>query len=268
MTAKTYLTGLTSDLYISSDEDEGIKTSLETLKTRLNLYFGSGKINSHVIEDKYAFGSHTRDTMLPRKSDDDSDVDFLVIFEDAKGYYTQTCLNWLKDFAEYWYSTSIVKQSLPTIVIELGKIKFELVPAYKESLGSIYIPSKDNNWIVTQPNEFNSDLNDANKANNQQLKRTIRLLKHWNVNKNYRRLKSFMLEKELLNKLKYEYVSSSELLDYVYSAFKGIRYYSSDEYIKGRIETAIEYIEKAIDYNKNGDGDMAVHYLKKVFPEV
>ena len=114
-TVNGYLTSLLSDLYVNGTEREKIKISIDAIKTRLGWYFGTPEHNIHEIIEKDIFGSYSRDTMLSRKYDEESDIDLMIVFEDAKDYTPQTCLNWLKKFAEYWYPNSLVKQSLPTI---------------------------------------------------------------------------------------------------------------------------------------------------------
>ena len=138
MSINSYLTSMQSNLYVNGTEGEKIRRSIDAISTRLGWYFGEGKICSHKIVKKEIFGSYSRDTMLSRKYDEKSDIDYMIVFEDAEEYTPQTCLNWLKGFAETYYSTSIVKQSLPTIVIELENIKFELVPSY-ERYGMNYV---------------------------------------------------------------------------------------------------------------------------------
>ena len=91
------------------------------------------------IEEKFNFGSYTRVTILQRKADEESDVDYMVVFDNSNNYTPQTFLDRLKRFAETKYSTSEIYQSSPTIVLELNNIKFELVPAYK-NLATYYIP--------------------------------------------------------------------------------------------------------------------------------
>lgn len=124
MSVNSYLNSLASDLVLSNDENESIKKSISTLETRLKNWFGSAVIES------FKFGSYTRGTILPRKVDSDSDIDYMVVFDNSNNYNPQTYLNRLKSFVENYYSTSEIHQSSPTIVLKLNHIKFELVPAY------------------------------------------------------------------------------------------------------------------------------------------
>ena len=119
-TINSYLTTMQSNLYVNGKERESIKKSIDAIYDRLGWYFGMGKNNPHKIIKKEIFGSYSRDTMLSRKYDNNSDIDLMIIFEDSKDYNPQTCLNWLKNFAEYWYPNSLVKQSERQIVTVMG----------------------------------------------------------------------------------------------------------------------------------------------------
>lgn len=121
MSVNSYLSDCASNLVLSTNEKDSINTSINTLETRLNSYFGSD------IEEQFKFGSYTRVTILPRKVDENSDVDYMIVFDNSNNYKPQTFLDRLKRFAETKYSTSEIYQSSPTIVLELNKIKFELV---------------------------------------------------------------------------------------------------------------------------------------------
>src|SRR4051812_42872058 len=98
MSVLTYLDTLASKLNLTTEEKGRISTSLTTLQSRLNSHFGDD-LASHFV-----FGSYTRGTILPRKADKYSDIDYMVIFKNPKGYKPQTLLNYLKTFAETKYN--------------------------------------------------------------------------------------------------------------------------------------------------------------------
>lgn len=77
MSVLNYLQGRASQAVLSGDEQSSINTSISTLSTRLNAYFGD-KLTEH-----FRFGSSTRSTILPRSMDEHSDIDYMVVF--AKG---------------------------------------------------------------------------------------------------------------------------------------------------------------------------------------
>lgn len=257
MSINSYLQTLATDLCVVDSEENRIETSITTIKSRLTFYFGI-----EIIEKK-VFGSYDRDTILTRKSDDDSDVDIMVVFDNANGYKPQTYLNRLKKFAEHYYSSSEIYQSSPTIVLELNHIKFELVPAQKEH-GSYYIPEGASEWKYTNPDALKDTVNSSNRNNRYRVKPVLRLLKHWNVNKNYRDMASYLLEETVSNDLMYAYGSCSMYVDYIKCALKAIKY--KTDYT--RVQSALNHIDKALEYEASNMPFSADAEIKKAFPEV
>lgn len=257
MSVNSYLTELASSLVLTSSEKDSISKSVDTIKTRLSLYFPTE------IEEKKVFGSYVRGTILPRKDDANSDVDVMVVFKNPYAYKPQTFLNKLKAFAEKYYSSSEIYQSSPTIVLELNHIKFEITPAYKQ-YGSYYIPDGPSNWMYTDPDGFYNTLTQCNVNNSYKIKPVIRLLKHWNIKKNYRDMASFALEKKIAEELRYAYISCSTYTDYLRKALTTIKYSTNFS----RVDTALEYIDSALNYEKQGMPYSALSEIKKVFPEV
>ena len=120
MSVNTHLTALASALVLTETEKAGIATSITTLASRLDSYFQKD-ITSHIL-----FGSYPRVTILPRKTDSNSDIDYMVVFSTTDGQKKpQTYLNRLKNFAEAKYQTSEITQSSPTIVLSLNHIKLD-----------------------------------------------------------------------------------------------------------------------------------------------
>ena len=269
-TINGYLIGMQTNLYVNGKERENIRKSIDAIYDRLGWYFGNEKKNQHKIIKKEIFGSYSRDTMLSRKYDDDSDIDLMIVFQDAQNYNPQTCLNWLKDFAEYWYSTSIVKQSLPTVVIELQNIKFELVPAYITDDDKTYIAKDVYSWKYTNTKDLNDKMSSLNTKTNYEFKRMVRLIKYWNVQKNHRRYKSYLLEEYLTQKFETSYIYCNNQYDYLDWAFYHLKNWvdENDEYIKSRIETANKNINLAKECEEKYDYETAVNYIQKIIPEL
>lgn len=256
MSVNTYMSDLASTLVLSESEKGSINTSLDTIKSRLTSYFSD-------ITEKKTFGSFPRVTILPRKADSNSDIDLMVVFSNPNAYLPQSFLNRLKTFAEYYYHSSEIYQSSPTIVLELNHIKFELVPAYRE-YGSYYIPQGSSVWQYTDPDGFSASLLECNKNNNYRIKPIIRLLKHWNIEKNSRNMASFELEKKIAEEMKYSYFSCTSYTDYAQKAFETIKYCTS----YSRVDTALGYIRKALEYENNSMPNSALLEIKKVFPGI
>lgn len=262
MTVNSYLENLVSKLILSSSEKDSITTSINTLQSRLNSYFGIE------LEEHFAFGSYTRVTILPRKVDDNSDVDYMVVFDNTNNYKPQTFLDKLRRFAEAKYSTSEIYQSSPTMVLELNHIKFELVPAYKSYSGTYYISDGNGSWIATYPNDFNTLLTKVNNNNSYKIKPLVRLIKEWNVKVNNHDLTSYKIEEKIAYNMEYSYFSCNSYTDYAKEAFKQIKNITYDSRINNRIDRAIEIINKALELEKYGMPYSAEQKIKEVFPEV
>ncbi len=262
MSVNSYLENLAGKLILSSSEKDSIKTSIDTLEYRLNSYFGSD------IEEQFEFGSYPRVTILPRKVDDDSDVDYMVVFDNSNNYKPQTFLDRLRKFAEAKYSTSEIYQSSPTMVLELNHIKFELVPAYKSYSGTYYISDGKGGWMSTFPNDFNSQLTKANNNNSYKIKPLVRLIKEWNVKVNYHDLTSYKIEERIAYNMDYSYIYCTSYTDYAKEAFNQLKNITYDSSIRNRIDTALERIDKALKYEKDNMPYSALGEIKKVFPEV
>ena len=260
MSVNTHLTSLASALVLSDTEKAGITTSIATLKTRLNSYFGN------TITNHFEFGSYPRVTILPRKVDNNSDIDYMVVFNTATESQKkpQTYLDRLKKFAEAKYSTSEYSQSTPTIVLTLNHIHFELVPAISNYGYQIPSPASSwSEWMPTDPIAANKALQDKNVANGSLIKPLVRLIKYWNAKKNYP-FASFVLEQYIVNKYFY---SCSSLRDYFYAFWADFNCTSdSPQYVKDLLITAKKYAQNAKDYEARGYAPTAEDEIKKIVP--
>ena len=262
MSVNSFLEELSSKLVFKDEEKNKVDISVSSIKTKLKNYFGSE------IFDVVVFGSYTRGTILPRKADEESDIDIMVVFEyNSKQYKPQTYLNWLKQFAIEYYSRSEIHQDSPTIVLELNHIKFELVPAFipfSYPYGVYKIPDGPNQWIITKPNDFNNTLIECNKFNNSMIKPIIRLFKRWNVTNNGRNMQSFEIEKKIAENMYYARYSCSNYTDYLKEAFTKIRdYLNFDE-----ITEAINTIDQAIQDENDGLRVTALSEIQEVFKDI
>lgn len=256
MSVNSYLESLASTLVLSEIEENNISTSVSKIKERLDYYFSD-------INEKIIFGSYSRGTILPRRADEKSDVDIMVVFDNSNGYKPQSFINRLKGFAEYYYKTSEIHQSNPTVVLKLNHIKFELVPAYK-TYNSYYIPNGPSNWMYTDPTGFHSTLLTCNKNNSYKIKPVIRLLKHWDIAKNNRHMASFVLEKQIAEEMNYSFINCTSYIDYIKEALRIIKYTTDWD----KVNTALNHINTAIDYENNNMPYTALSEIKKIFPDV
>jgi predicted nucleotidyltransferase len=185
----------------------------DTERERLN---GSLAQLEKILKDKLygevkeitRFGSYTRNTILPRKYDAQSDVDLLVVFNTSNGRNTPgTYRKKLHDTLAMSYPNSFSKKDFPAVKLELSHIMFDVVPAYCEesyfSGKSYYIPGVSDNWQSTTPNDINNELSQKNQSyGNNIVRNVIRLCKHWNAGVGYA-FESYGMEKWILGRFFY-----------------------------------------------------------------
>lgn len=82
MSVGTHLTETASKLILSDAEKSNINRSVLAIGGKLDICFGN-QINRH-----FKFGSFTRNTILPRRIDSCSDVDYMVTFNTSDEEYT------------------------------------------------------------------------------------------------------------------------------------------------------------------------------------
>jgi hypothetical protein len=260
MSVNTHLTNLASDLVLSETEKTSISTSITTLSSRLSGYFGSD------ITQRFQFGSSTRGTILPRKADSNSDIDYMIVFDTSGGQKNpQTYLDRLRRFAEQKYSTSEISQSHPTIVLSLNHIRFELVPAiYSYGYKIPRSPASSwSDWMPTDPSGLNDALQKKNIENNSQIKPLVRLIKYWNSRKGHP-FSSFELEQDIIGKY---FWSCSTLRDYFYQFWSDFSCtYNTQQYIKDMVENSKEYARKAKEYEDSDMPAFAEAEIKKIVP--
>lgn len=259
MSVLNHLKDTASSLVLSEDEKSSINTSIDTLSNRLNFWFGSSVIS------QLKFGSSTRGTILPRKADERSDIDYMITFDNSYNYKPQTFIDKLRAFAQNKYSTSQIAQSHPTVVLNLNHIKFDLVPAY-ESWYTKFIPAPKSDytdWIATAPNDFNTELTDKNNSNYYLIKPMIRLVKYWNAQNGYV-YDSFELEKSLVAST---YFFCYNLKEYFFSAINDLPTpWNFPQYKKDKVERAKTIVRDTKTYEQADMPYQAEIEIKKLIP--
>lgn len=257
MSVITYLQRRASDAVLSGDEEKSINTSISTIKTRLTSHFGSG------LSDQFRFGSSTRGTILPRSMDEHSDIDYMVVFSED-GYTPQTYLDRLKRFAETYYVSSGIKQSSPSVVLQLNHIKFDLVPALKQQYSGYRIPNGPSAWQDTNPNDFNATLTAKNTAELSMIKPTIRLVKYWNACNGYI-FDSYGLEKFIVG---LSFFGVNNLREYVFTVFDNLMLsYDQPQWRKDKLARAKEIVAEVRKLERDEMPATAENTVKKLIPE-
>ena len=256
MSVLSFLTNTASSAVLSSSEQSSITTSITTLQSRMALHFDSGVIAQH-----FRFGSSTRGTILPRSMDEQSDIDYMVVFSDGSAT-PQTYLNRLKTFVEKRYSSSEIYQSSPTIVLELNHIKFDLVPATKTWLGELQIPNGAGGWMITNPNDFNATLEAKNKEHKSLIKPTIRLFKYWNATAGFP-FQSFEMEKWVCG-LSFWFLANQK--DYFLAVIENLNTSTSySQWVNNEITRAKNIVANVRQYEKDEMPLTAENEIKKLF---
>lgn len=199
MNANGYLTRTAAQAHIRELEEVNIRRSLEALRSKIDIDFQGTLLTGSPLKKHFTFGSYTRGTMLPRSMDEESDIDYMIVFADSEAK-PQTYLDRLRRFVERRYPKSDIAQSSPTIVLSLNHIRFELVPAIESMWGGLKIPLRSSGyqtWQDTQPNAFNESLTTKNKNNGNQIKPLVRVLKYWNACNGYP-FESYQLEQRIV----------------------------------------------------------------------
>lgn len=263
MSVNSYLASLATALVLGDAEKASIDTSISTIRSRITSHFGVS------IVEQFQFGSSTRGTILPRKADKHSDIDYMVVFNTYSGKYKpQTYLDQLRKFAERYYSTSEIHQSHPTIILELNHIRFELVPSVRDMWLPYQIPSPANDWsewLATDPNGFSQKLTNVNTRNNHQIKPTVRLVKYWNV-LNGHHFSSYDLENFVVG---LNFWNCNQLKDYFYIFWSNISCApNTAQYIKDNVQRAKDRIATIQQYERQGYDTSAESEITKLLPTI
>ena len=261
MSVNSYLTSLASDLVLKGPEKASIATSISTLKSRLSSYFLPN------ISKQFTFGSYTRDTILPRKADIYSDVDYMIVFStSAETYKPQTYLNRLREFATKYYSSSEISQSNPTIVLELDHIRFELVPAIYNYQYQIPSPASSwMEWISTDPNGFNQRLTSANIIYKSQIKPLSRLIKYWNALNHYP-YESFSIESYIVDSF---FGSCNYLKDFFYYFWDTFSTsYTLAQHIKDKVQRAKARVSLIRQYEQQQNESAAEIEIRRLLSPI
>lgn len=261
MSVLSYLNKRAAEAVLSQDETKSINTSISTLQSRLNGYFTS---SGDGLKTHFRFGSSTRATILPRTMDAHSDIDYMIVFEKS-GFVPQTYLDRLKKFAENRYTSSDIKQSSPSVVLELNHIKFDLVPALAEFGTSYQIPDGAQKWRSTNPNDFNAALEQANKENSYLLKPTIRLAKIWNAQNGYV-FDSYLFEKWIKDQMQLAFFMTNQT-QYLFKVFDGLSANYDAQWRNDKIKYAKELVEEVRKWEKQGMADNAERTIKRLIKE-
>lgn len=257
-----YLKDFSAELFIKykSAEREKIDRSISNIFTKIEEHFGDE------VSEISIFGSYSRDTILPRKYDDQSDIDILIEFntEDYDKLKPESYRSKLLKFANNTYPKSLVGKDHPAIVVELNFIKYDLVPCiFDEGIiwDSIEIPDKDGGWMETEPDKFSEKLTEVNKRYNSIVKPVIRLLKYWNARHGYP-YASYDLEKKIADM---DFSDDNHESGFFY-AIDNLPTSGLASWAKPIVSALKENAESLDDFLKEEDALKADKFLLKILP--
>ena len=197
--------------------------------------------------------------------DERSDIDYMIVFDDENSQ-PQTYVSRLKRFAEYYYKTSDIAQSYPTVALKLNHIKFDLVPAIKSYLQEYRIPAPSSSyqdWMATSPNDFNNTLTTANTTSNYKLKPAIRLLKYWNSEAGYV-YDSYSIETWAAGRY---YFLCSTVKDYFFDCIENLSLdWGEAQWRKDKVAKAKEIVANTKSYENSDMPATAEQEIKKLVP--
>jgi predicted nucleotidyltransferase len=243
----------------NSTERDRINASLTQLEKVLK-----DKLQSS-IKEFIRFGSWTRNTILPRKYDQQSDIDLMVVFNTTNGTKTAgTYRKNLIDIVSNSYPNSISKKDFPVVKLELNHIMFDIVPAYKsESIWdsfTYYIPDTSDGWRATKPNDINDSLAQKNQSYGKNIVRSVvRLSKHWNSS--YGRIfDSYEMEKWIVERFFY---SGDDL----YAKFLSVMNDLAQQHQHAGTKQALNWIEEYQgSWQRQADVNKQYEWLQKLLP--
>lgn len=264
MTCLQYLKYI--DNRICKDNEKEID-SVESSIKNLKIHLGNWE-KSDEIDEAHEFGSYTRGTKLPSCLDPSTDIDFMMVFRDVR-LQPQTYLEKVREFGNKFYSRSEVYQDHPTMVIEMQKIKFEIVPSirlYVQAYPGYQIPGPKDSplvWMHTYPEQMKIDLDKAEQKNACLLRPLIRLMKLWNV-QNGKPLTSFKIEEYATTHI---FFCEKTIEAYFYEAVRWMTLIqATDQKTHGLLQTAQSTIEAIQGYKRLGLETHALERLRLLLP--
>ncbi len=261
MDIDSYLNKLAKQLYIDNSLRDVINNSVDVLKGKIWAEYRE-RINSVEV-----FGSYDRGTDLPQSIDEKSDVDILVIFK-SNNVQPATLLKQLYQFADNSYSRSDVLTDHPTVVIEMTKVRFEVVPAYIENSiwngDELKIPAprnKELKWIKTEPQRLKEKLEEKNSEENQFITPLIKLIKYFNARQG-RPYDSYLIEHHAIACNYYR----GTLKDYFFKFIESLRTGDADEEQKKFIAELQLRRNNLMTLQKGNMSNYAILELQKFLP--
>ena len=218
------------------------------------------------VSQTIIFGSWTRNTILPRKYDESSDIDIMVVFQgNLYNRDPETCRDLLRKYVAGVYSSSYVRKDAPAVKLELNFIKYDLVPAIVDELtGQYYIPNTgySEGWMLTSPKDLDPRLESANVSLGGNIVRNvIRLCKYLNKSTERSSLSSYELESFIVDNISsLSNLISQRTYDYFIGMMRLMLSSACSPQTMANIRDCIEY------YRGQENRDGQITWLRKILP--
>lgn len=224
---------------------------------------------------KLLFGSYRKNTSIrPLTEDQDVDVLFKIPketfekFDSYKSNGQSALLQEIRNILRDTFTTTEKISGWGKVVLVKtndGTHNIELLPAYELENGKFKIPNSENNgyWEEFDPREDIDNINRSNKKTGGLTKKVIRILKSWKRQNKTLNLKSYQIEKLVINYFDKNNAEdlSIDLFLKIFDYFKREVDYKNKSFVK----TAITNLEKAKECQNEGNLKEACEVLKKVF---
>lgn len=220
---------------------------------------------------KYLFWSYKKKTNIrPIIPEQDVDVLFKIpfdIFENYKSqkYWPSNLLQKIKELLKNSYTTTEkIKPWWKVVLIQFKEWthNIELLPAFENDDLSFTIPNTENwwNWENFNPRKEINIFQTSNVKNKWLTAKLSRFLKSWKRQNYWLNIKSYEIEDYVIKFLDW-YITTDDLLITIKDLFDFIYKFENNTYL----ETAINRIQKSIDYYNQNKYESSVWELKKVF---
>ncbi|MGC4083666.1 MAG: nucleotidyltransferase domain-containing protein [Vicinamibacterales bacterium] len=153
------------------------------------------------LSSVFLSGSYGRSTMIRPPSD----IDLFVVLDWQKysnDYFyapdgPSKVLERFHSILKAAYSTTSIRKDHPAVVLNFSTYGFDVVPALTRPQGGYYVLSRDRSgWVPTDPSKHAEHTTARNKATDGSFVQVVKMMKAWNRDKNYGRLRGFHLEVE------------------------------------------------------------------------
>ncbi|MDH4273531.1 MAG: hypothetical protein OEW08_00685 [Gammaproteobacteria bacterium] len=212
MTLRNTIKNLSKSLFLDQDTTRSIDSLIANVSEKAQRYF------LHDLHLIGAFGSYSRNTLLPRQMDSRTVIDVMVCLN-ISSKMASDHLNYLQQFVEHVFPNQNFSRTPRSLTLHFSPYPVRLLPAVASDAAAYRIPARSTaGWLYINPTECMRRLEFADQFNRGMVRPLIRVAKYWNATHDYP-FHPFEIEQAIINK-GYQYsgglFSAPDLFDYVY----------------------------------------------------